>query len=493
MLFEGAKWQHHGTAMMTGIIGLRPGGGCGVCPHHRLACLIRSSLALSGVEPSPAIGWPPSPRPCQPDQPASAIGLRAATGSRPILPEFHIPPKEQLLRIDGITVWDGRQDIGPCTFAWEGDRITTVTTAPELRWPELCILPGLVDTHVHLVGHAGPGHADFATWPLTTTPEEQVLHGVAHAQRAMRLGVTALRDLAGDGAQIAIRRAFDAGVLVGPRLRVHCVVGMTGGHADLFIPPAVARRKPVADGPDECRRLVRTWARAGADGIKVTTSGGVLSMGDRSAWRNYTREEVNAIVDEAHALGLPVAAHAHSSAGIQVALEEGVDSIEHATLMTAEQAHRAAAQEVTVAPTLLINDAIANASVRVSREAQEKAVQLVADRDGLLRYAAKAGVRFVLGTDANGSHVAFGDQMKEVARMSEVLGLGAEEALRAATSQAAKTIGLGAEVGVIEAGRGADFLIMRGRPWRDLADLRTDRLVAVVARGQIVAGSLPAG
>ena len=196
-------------------------------------------------------------------------------------------------------------------------------------------------------------------------------------------------------------------------------------------------------------------------------------------------------MDEAHALGLPVAAHAHSVAGIQVALDESVDSIEHATLMTAEQASAAAARGVTVAPTLLINDAIANASVPVTPEAKEKASQLVAQRDDLLRYAARNGVEFVLGTDANGLHVAFGDQMAEVARMSEVLGLGAESALRTATSRAAKAVGLGTKVGTIAPGLGADLLVMRGRPWRNLADLRTDRLVAVVSRGRVVAGSLP--
>ena len=267
---------------------------------------------------------------------------------------------------------------------------------------------------------------------------------------------------------------------------------MTGGHADLFIPPAVAQRKPVADGPYECRRLVRTWARAGADGIKVTTSGGVLSMGDRSAWRNYTPEEICAIVEEAHALGLPVAAHAHSVAGIQVALDGGVDSVEHATLITAEQGAQAVARGVSIAPTLLINDAIASATVPVTPEAQKKALQLVAERDALLRQAARTGVRFVLGTDANGFHVAFGDQMAEVARMNDVLGLGAEGALRAATSLAAEAVGLGNEVGAIALGLGADLLVIRGRPWRDLADLRTDRIVTVVSRGRVVAGSLPA-
>jgi imidazolonepropionase-like amidohydrolase len=186
-----------------------------------------------------------------------------------------------------------------------------------------------------------------------------------------------------------------------------------------------------------------------------------------------------------------VAAHAHSAAGIQVALDEGVDSIEHGTLMTADQARQAAAQGTTVAPTLLINEAIAAGSVPVTPEAREKAALLVAERDKLLRDAAGLGVRFVLGTDANGHHVAFGDQMAEVGRMVEVLGLSPEQALRAATSQAAAVVGLGAVVGTIAPGFGADLLVMRGRPWLEASDLRTDQLVAVVSRGRLVAGTLP--
>lgn len=383
--------------------------------------------------------------------------------------------------------------MGVASLQWDGDRIVAVDAGGEDRWPDLSIIPGLVDTHVHLVGHAGPGTADFATWPLVTTRDEQVLHGVSHAQRAARKGVTTLRDLAGDEAQIAIRRVFDAGVLDGPRVLVHSVVGMTAGHNDLFVPPAVAQRKPTADGPDACRQLVRTWARAGVDGIKLTTSGGVLSMGDRNTWRNYTTDEIRAVVDEAHALALPVAAHAHSVAGIQVAIDEGVDSIEHATLLTPEQAEVVAARQTPVAPTLLINEAIASGSVSVTPEARDKAAQLVAERDALFAGASRAGVRFVLGTDANGHHVAFGDQMAEVARMAEVFGWDAPRCLRAATSDAAEVVGLGSRVGTLAPGYGADFLVIKGRPWQDLSDLRTDALVAVVSRGRVIAGALPAG
>ncbi|WP_433433732.1 metal-dependent hydrolase family protein [Nonomuraea sp. CA-141351] len=394
------------------------------------------------------------------------------------------------MRLDGIPLWDGTEYRGPVDLSWEPDRITGVQPDTEPRYDGLCVLPGLVDTHVHLIGYAGPGDPpDFATWPLVTTRDEQVLHGVAHAQRAMRHGVTTLRDLAGDEAQVALRRAFDAGVLPGPRIQVHGVVGMTAGHNDLFVPPAVPARKPTADGPDECRKLVRTWARAGMDGIKLTTSGGVLSIGDKNAWRNYTRDEIRAVVDEAHALGMLVASHAHSEDGIRVAVEEGVDSIEHGTLMSKDLAETLAARGTPVAPTLLINEAIAAGRVPVTPEAMAKAAELVATRDVLLAQAAALGVRFVLGTDANGHHVQFGDQHAEVVHMTRVLGLDAESALRAATSDAADSIGM--PVGRIAPGLGADLIVLRGRPWERIEDLAVENIVAVVSRGHVVAGRLP--
>jgi imidazolonepropionase-like amidohydrolase len=298
------------------------------------------------------------------------------------------------MRLDGIPLWDGTEYRGPVDLSWEPDRIISVQPDAVPGHDGLCVLPGLVDTHVHLVGYAGPGDPpDFATWPLVTTRDEQVLHGVAHAQRAMRHGVTTLRDLAGDEAQIALRRAFDAGVLPGPRIQVHGVVGMTAGHNDLFVPPAFPVRKPTADGPDECRKLVRSWARAGMDGIKLTTSGGVLSIGDKNAWRNYTRDEIRAVVDEAHALGMLVASHAHSEDGIRVAVEEGVDSIEHGTLMSKDLAETLAARGTPVAPTLLINEAIADGPVPGTPEGSGRAAGLSARREVALAQDAALGGR----------------------------------------------------------------------------------------------------
>jgi imidazolonepropionase-like amidohydrolase len=393
--------------------------------------------------------------------------------------------------LTALELWDGERHRGVATVRWSGGRIEAIDSAPAAADSSgLCVIPGLIDTHVHLIGNASDQPADFLGWPLVTRPEEQVLHGLAHARRALSGGVTTLRDLSADEVQFSLVRALRAGIVEGPRVLAHGLVGMTGGHGDLFIPPAVAQRKPVADGADACRALVRHWARAGADGIKITTSGGVLSVGDKAAWRNYTREEIAAIVDEAHALGMRVAAHAHTAAGIEVAIEESVDSSEHATLVEPAQAARIAERGIAVAPTLLINDRIA-AGRMASPEQAAKARELVVERDALFRAAADAGVDFVLGTDANGAHVDFGEQMAEVRRMAEIFGWTAERALAAATSRAAAAIGLGDETGTLRTGAAADLVVLRGRPWDVIEDLDTTNIVAVVAGGRLVAGRLP--
>ncbi len=393
-----------------------------------------------------------------------------------------------------VEVWDGDQALGPCEVETAGGLVATVrplADEPPQERP-LSLVPGLIDTHVHLVGDASRSGADFYAWPVVTTPEEKVLHGLAHAQRALRSGVTTVRDLTSDAAEVAIARATELGLVTGPRVVTHGMVSMTAGHHDLFTPAAVRERHATADGPDASRALVRAYARTGVDGIKVATSGGVLSIGDRNAWRNHTDAELAAIVDEAHALGMLVAAHAHTAEGVRRALDHGVDSLEHATLIDAESARTAAARGVTVAPTLLINEALAEARVPVAPQVQAKAAELVARRDVALSAAARAGVRFVLGTDANGFHVDFGDEPAEIARMATVLGLSPEDALRSATSWAAEAIGRAGSLGRLAAGFAADAVLVRGRPWLDLADLTSDKVVAVIVRGRVVSGAVPA-
>lgn len=400
------------------------------------------------------------------------------------------------MRLSGIEVWDGVRRIGPSEVEWtrDGTDATFERVAPSARAPEfegLTLIPGLIDTHVHLMGYAGTGSPDFMTWPLLTPREEQVLHGLAHAQRALRGGVTTLRDLASDEAQLGLRAAADEAVVVAPRILAYGVVGMTAGHHDLFTPPSYPIRGRTADGPDECRKLVRTYARMGMDGVKIATGGGVLSQGDRNERRNYGPDELETIVDEAHALDLRVAAHAHTEQAIAAALRHGVDSVEHGTLTSLEQARTMIQAGVRVAPTLLINDAIAQRRVPVSDEAAEKARALVSRRDELLAAAAREGLDFVLGTDANGFHVQFGDEMAEVRAMAALFGWSAERALVSATSAAAEAVGREGRIGSIVPGAAADFVLMRGDPTRDIGDLTTANIVAVVSRGSVVAGELP--
>lgn len=395
---------------------------------------------------------------------------------------------EQLL--DGIPLWDGEREVGPARLTWSGDRILGVEEAPT-RHPDLSVVPGLVDTHVHLGYPGGAPVADAAAWLIVTPPEERSLHLAANALRCARAGVTTLRDLAADSIHLAVGRAFDDGVLTGPRLLSHGQVGMTAGHGDLFVPRHYPHRPPTADSPDECRKLVRVWARSGAAGVKIYTSGGVLSTGDKVGWRNQTREEIRTTVDEAHALGMLVAAHTHSAEGLDIALAEGVDSIEHGTEIREQHLVTLVERNLPVAPTLLINDIIAEGRRPVPAEAQAKARDVVALRDAGFARAAEAGVRFVLGTDASGQFVGFGDQMEEVRTMAAMFGWSAERALAAATSDAADAIRMGSVTGRLRSGLGSDFVVLRGRPWEDTGALRVENIVAVVSRGVVVQGTLP--
>jgi len=401
-----------------------------------------------------------------------------------------VPRVSDLAALVGGSVIDGTgAGAREATVVIDGDRIGSVGAAVpgaarRIDVSGRTVMPGLIDAHVHLLAYAGEGRRDVHLWSVTTFDEEQVLHGAANARKAVLAGFTTVRDMAGGRAEISLKHALDAFVLEGARVVAAGFVGMTGGHGDLFTPPAIPRRPyTTADGVDECRQAVRRHARDGADLIKICTSGGVLSLGDKNEWRNYTDEETRAIVDEAHALAMRVSAHAHTQSGIAQALDAGVDSIEHGSKLDAELAKRMAATGTRLCPTLSIHEQIRlhGKERGVPTESLAKAEALHEGRIAGARLAKEARVRIFCGTDSS-NVLPFGQHAWELQLLHREIGLTPMEAIVAATRDAAEAVGLGDRTGTLEPGKWADLLVVDGDPLADLAVLRDPARIRMVYR-----------
>ena len=397
---------------------------------------------------------------------------------------------------DGMTVVVAGRSIAG---VWPDERADIPPDATRYDLAGKTLLPGLIDGHVHLLAYAGEGHKDVHLWNVLTFIEEQTLHAAANARRALLAGVTTVRDMAGSRPEIAVKHAVDDGIIDGARVVASGFVGMTAGHGDLFCPAAIDRRLwQPADGPDECRKLIRRYARDGVDFIKLCTSGGVLSIGDKSEWRNYTRAETEAIVDEAHALGKRVAAHAHTRAGIRQALEAGVDTLEHGSSLDDDLIGLLLDRGTWLCPTLAITEYILTRGAERGLPAAslEKARALREGQLEGLRRAYRAGVPIFAGTDSCNTF-AFGAHAWELELLHTHLGLTPLEAIVAATASAAAALDLGDQTGTIAPGRWADLLVVDGDPLADLRILQQpERLLGtfrdgrlLVDRGLVRAGS----
>jgi len=375
----------------------------------------------------------------------------------------------------------------------EGRFITRVAPMSELQLPSVVesydlrgstVMPGLIDAHVHLLANAAERRQEIHLWNVTTFTEEQTLHAARNAEIALESGVTTVRDTAGSRPEVAVKHAVDDFVIRGSRVVASGFVGMTAGHGDMFCPPAIDRRLwKTADGPSACRQLVREYARDGVDFIKICTSGGVLSQGDRPNWRNYSPEETAVIVDEAHALGMRVAAHAHTVDGIRQALEAGVDTIEHGSQLTNELAAEMARKGTWLCPTLTLATYILEQGEArgVPAESLRKGVETHKSLIEAVRRAHKEGVRIVVGTDSCNT-MPFGNHAKELELLQETLSLTGPEIIAMATQSTADAIGLGERVGSVAPGRWADLLVVDGDPQADCRLLQDPRRILLVVR-----------
>jgi len=348
------------------------------------------------------------------------------------------------------------------------------------------VLPGLIDTHVHLASDPG---GDF--WREAVESDEWwTLIGVKNARVTARAGFTTVRDL-GSPEQVgfALSRAAREGIIVGPRIvSSGPALSIIGGHADVtgFRPEVVEALAAgnTCTGAQECAATVRRLARAGAQVIKFTATGGVLSQQARGLEAHFTDEEMRAIVTTARSLGLRVAAHAHGARGIEAAARAGVDSIEHGTFADARAIQAMRTANSVFVPTLMAFTGIREGLGRgVYTPAVEAKIRETLEHVGRAARAARAaGVPVIFGTDAG--VFAHGRNAQEFALLVDLVGMSPAQALASATTGAARLLGLENEIGRIAPGMSADLIAVAGDP---LADVRVlERVEFAMVQGRTV-------
>ncbi|MDM4766648.1 amidohydrolase family protein [Pelomonas sp. SE-A7] len=355
--------------------------------------------------------------------------------------------------------------------------------AKRIDLPGQSLLPGLIDMHVHLAADARINGSRY----LEYTDAFWVAVGVANARSMLEAGFTTVRDLGSAGyADVGLKQAIEGGYIPGPRIvPATYALGATGGHCDYTegLPPSYAAvpTPGVADSPDGFRQLVRKMRKLGAEVIKLCVTGGVTSRTDAAGAQQMSYEEIKAAVDEAHRLGLKVAAHAHGTAGINDALRAGVDTIEHASLADESSFNLARERGAWFSMDIYVDDYIlaegAKNGLHEASLAKEREVGLKQRQS--FRAAHQAGVKMVFGTD-NGGVFPAGQNALQFAKMVE-WGMSPLEAIRTATRNAAQALAREGDVGAIAVGRFGDFVAVRGDPLQDIRLL--ERPSAVIKGG----------
>jgi len=386
---------------------------------------------------------------------------------------------------------------GPSTIIVDGGRIVRVedghtavpagATAIDLKTRTL--LPGLIDSHVHLASdRAG---LEGAAAALSDSDELGAFETQFNGMKTLRAGFTTVRNLGDGGAVMALRDAIGRGWVQGPRIvDAGKSISTTGGHMDRRngISDELAERLPppdnLCDGPEECRKVVRNQIGRGADVIKFATTGGVNS-GTGLATR-MLEAEARALVETAHAYGRKVAVHAHGADGIKLALRAGADSIEHGTVMDDEIIRMMKAKGTYYVPTLsTVNGYLERIAANPNAYRPEVRKQIdwrIGITGQSLAKAAPAGVKIAFGTDAGVSkHGRNADEFELMVKY----GMTPVEAIKAATVNAADLLGLASEIGTIEAGKSADIIAVAGDPLSDVRVLKSVEFV--MARGEVIA------
>lgn len=343
------------------------------------------------------------------------------------------------------------------------------------------VLPGLIDSHVHITSETGPtSRVD----EVSKSSAAQAMDGAGFALTTLRAGFTTVADLGADNqAVFALRDAIRTGKVPGPRIVASgAAISVHGGHGDTngFRDDVNALLRPpsVCSGPDDCRRAVRQQVQAGADVIKITATGGVLSNTAAGLAQQFSQAELDAIVETAHSMGRRVTAHAHGADGINSFLKAGGDSIEHGTYLDAESLRLFKQRGAYLVPTLLAGSFVAEEAAKpgtfFTPAQKAKALEAGPKMLDMGRRAHSGGVKIAFGTDTGVSK--HGDNAKEFALLVRA-GLTPLEAVRAATVVAAEHLQLSGEVGTLAPGKAADLIAVAGDPLSDVTELERVRFV----------------
>ncbi len=353
------------------------------------------------------------------------------------------------------------------------------------------VMPGMTDVHVHLTGTSGmPWYQGFTQ--KYSVPYEATI-GLTHALEMAQGGFTTVRDLGGDtSAVIAVRDAVSEDRFPGPRIKVAgAPLSIIGGHADptTGLPPELASAMDeaqldpsVCTGAQECQKVVRKLAAAGVDWIKIMATGGVLDPGTRGLEQHFTDEEMKAICDMAHFMGLKVAAHAHGARGIDAAVRAGVDSIEHGTFIDDQGVKDMKVRGTYYVATLMAFSGVAGALGKgvMAPASEAKARQTLGVWGKGLNLAYRGGVKIALGTDsAVAPHT---EANKELALMVTKGGMSPRDALIAATKGGPDLMNLSAETGTLDPGKSADLIAVEGDPLVDPTAVQRVNYVMVEGR-----------
>jgi imidazolonepropionase-like amidohydrolase len=428
-----------------------------------------------------------------------ALALLAAGGlSLSLSAEEPTPPRVALKAARLLDVRNGRYLDHPVVVV-RGDRIESVGSAAPagvrvVDLGERVLLPGLIDAHTHILLQGDATQAEYDEQILREYPA----HRVARAIRALRIaldhGFTTMRDLETEGAgydDVALRDAVNEGVIPGPRLKVvGPALSTTGTYPILHFRPdwKFPTGVMVCDGADGCRKAVREQLSYGTDWVKVYANTGGLRLtpdGYIDSPPNWTREEIEAVVSEAHSRGAKVAAHATSDTGVRLAVAAGVDSIEHGDSIRPEVAAEMARKGIFLSPTLTVSFYVADPRAKEGRGIWAEMPKILAKSFENCR---KAGVKIAFGTDAGGFPWTEINQAAEFGHEVR-LGMKPIEAIRTATTGAAELLGLSGQVGSIEPGAYADIVAVSGDPLVDVATLT--KVDFVMKGGEIIKNPTP--